>query len=168
MRRLLLAIIATLAFSGVAHATCPATLMIKDATGTNYTAKYIDDGSGNCLPNAVVGGLTVGGITPKMLNALSNSPVAIKGSQGQLLLLQCGNTNTGEAYVQVFNTLSGSVSIGSTVPVLSIPIAGSSTGGFALSLTGIQFGTAITVAATTTATGGTAPSTALDCNAGYN
>lgn len=111
---------------------------------------------------------TAGGITPLKLNALTNGAIAIKASAGQLLMLQCGNTNASEAYVQVYNVAFGSVSVGTTAPTLSIPIAATSTGGFALSLVGLQFGTAISAAATTTATGGTGPSTALDCNVGYN
>ena len=111
---------------------------------------------------------TTGGITPLKLNALTNSAVAIKASAGQLFMLQCGNTNASEYYVQIYNVAAGSVTVGTTAPTLSIPIAATSTGGFALSLQGLQFSTAISAAATTTATGGTAPGTALDCNAGYN
>jgi hypothetical protein len=111
---------------------------------------------------------TSGGITPLKLNALGNTAVAIKASAGQLFLLQCGNTNASEAYVQVYNIAQGSVTVGTSTPTLSIPIAATSTGGFALSLVGLQFATAISAAATTTATGGTGPGTALDCNVGYN
>lgn len=110
---------------------------------------------------------TTGGITPLKLPALTNSAVAIKASAGQLFLLQCGNTNSVQVSVQVFNVAFGSVTVGTTA---SIPfeIAPNSTGGFALSLQGLQFGTAMSVAATTTSTGGTAPSTAIDCAVGYN
>lgn len=111
---------------------------------------------------------TTGGITPLKLNALTNTAVAIKASGGQLFMLQCGNTNASEYYVQVYNVAAGSVTVGTTAPTLSIPIAATSTGGFALSLVGLQFGTAISAAWTTTATGGTAPGTAADCNVGYN
>lgn len=111
---------------------------------------------------------TSGGITPLKLNALSNSAVAIKAAAGQLFMLQCGNTNASEEYVQIYNVASGSVTVGTTASAISIPIAATSTGGFALSLVGMQFGTAISAAATTSATGGSAPSTALDCNVGYN
>lgn len=111
---------------------------------------------------------TSNGVTPKILNALSNSAVSVKGSAGQLFGLQCGNTNASEEYVQIYNVASGSVTVGSTSPTLSVPIAATATGGLMISLVGIQFGTAISVAATTTATGGSAPGTALDCNAFYN
>ena len=111
---------------------------------------------------------TASGVTPIILNAMTNSAKAIKGSAGQLFMLQCGNTNSTEVYVQIYNIASGSVTVGTSTPTLSIPIAATGTGGFTLSLQGLQFGTAISAAATTTATGGTAPSTALDCNAGFN
>ncbi len=83
-------------------------------------------------------------------------------------MLQCYNPNAAQAYVQIFNVASGSVTLGTTVPLLSVPIAATQTGGFALGTVGAQFGTAISMAATTTATGLTANSTALDCNLLYN
>src|ERR1019366_5173382 len=105
---------------------------------------------------------------PKMLNALSNTAVSIKSSAGTLGMLICGNVNSSQEYIQVYNIASGSVSVGSSTPVLSIPIPAAANGGFTLSVVGITFSTAISVAATTTATGGSAPSTALDCNAAYD
>lgn len=111
---------------------------------------------------------TSGGMTPLKLNALSTTVTSVKSSAGQLFMLQCGNVNTSEEYVQIFNVASGSVTLGTTAPTLSVPIAATATGGFAFSMIGVQFSTAISVAATTTATGSTAPSTALDCNVTYN
>ena len=111
---------------------------------------------------------TASGWTPKLLNALSTTVVSIKSSAGQLGMLQCYNPNSTQAYIQIFNIASGSVSLGSSTPLQSIPIGPTNTGGFTLSLVGLQFSTAISVAATTTATGSSAPSTAIDCNAAYN
>lgn len=152
-----------------ASAACPPTLALRDANGVVVQGKYTDDGSGNCIVNVLPSaGAASGGLSPLKLNALTNSAVSVKASAGQLFVIQCGNTNSTEIYVQVFNVASGSVSVGSTVPTLSIPIAASSTGGFAMSWIGLQFSTAISVAATTTATGGSAPAIALDCNAAFN
>jgi hypothetical protein len=110
-----------------------------------------------------------GGWTPKLLNALSTTVVSVKSSAGQLGMLYCYNPNSVQAYVQVFNVASGSVTLGTTSPTGgSYPIAPTSTGGLAMSSIGIQFSTAISVAATTTATGSTALTTAIDCNAAYN
>lgn len=111
---------------------------------------------------------TASGWTPKLLNALTNTAVAVKASAGQLAKLYCYNPNSSVAYVQVFNIASGSVTVGTSTPLQSYAIAPTNTGGFALSGIGDQYGTAISVAATTTATGGSAPSTALDCNVSYN
>ena len=55
---------------------------------------------------------------------------------------------------------------GSTPPKLSIGIPATSAANLEATC-GIQFGTAICVAATTAATNGTAPSLALDCNFFY-
>lgn len=111
---------------------------------------------------------TTGGWTPLRLSALTNTAVAIKGAQGQLGMLQCYNPSAVQTYIQIYNVASGSVTVGTTTPTLSIPIAPTATGGWALSNPGIQFSTAISAAATTTATGGTAPGIAADCNVVYN
>ncbi len=113
---------------------------------------------------------TTGGWTPKRLSALSTTVTAVKSSAaGQLGMIQCGNTNASQGYVQIFDVATaGGVTLGTTVPNLSIPIAATNTGGYTLSLQGMQFANGIQVAATTTATGSTALGTALDCNAGFN
>jgi hypothetical protein len=118
------------------------------------------------LPPTPLG--TANGWTPLIENALTTTVKAVKGSAGQLGMLQCYNPNATQAYVQVFNIVSGSVTLGTTAPTLSIPIAPTSTGGYALSNPGINFSTAISLAAATTATGLTAPGSNLDCNVAYN
>jgi hypothetical protein len=124
--------------------------------------------SGSTMGTVYPGILTTGGWTPKLLNALTNTAVAVKAAAGQLGMLQCYNPNSSQVYIQIYNIAQGSVTVGTSTPLESIAIAPTSTGGFAMSFPGHQFGTAITVAATTTATGGSAPSTAPDCNAVYN
>ncbi len=111
---------------------------------------------------------TTNGWTPLRLSALSTTVQTIKGSTGQLGMLHCYNPNSTQIYAQVFNAASGSVTLGATSPTLSIAIAPTSTGGWALPSPGAQFSTAMSIAATTTATGSTAPSTAPDCNVVYN
>lgn len=70
------------------------------------------------------------------------------------------NPNSSVIYIQVFNVVSGSVILGTTTPtyVIPIPAAGAANVEFA---NGIAHATAISVAATTTATGSAAPTTAL-------
>ena len=70
--------------------------------------------------------------------------------------------------MQIFDAVAGSVTPGTNAAVQSLGIPPTNSSGFTLSLQGLQFLSAITVAATTTATGGTAPGTPLDCNAAYH
>lgn len=109
---------------------------------------------------------TANGWTPFLANGLTTTVRTVKSSAGELGTVQCYNPNGSQVYVQVFNTTS--VTLGTTTPALSIAIAPSSTGGLALANPGITFSAAIAIAATTTATGSTAPSTAPDCNVAYN
>jgi hypothetical protein len=133
---------------------CPAPTVLTNVTGA-VTA------------TATLG--TANGWTPLLANALSTTVKAIKSSAGQLGMAQCYNPNSSQVYLQVFSVASGSVSLGTTVAKLSIPIAPTSTGGFALSNPGISIGgTGMSAAITTTATGNTAPSTAADCNIAWN
>jgi hypothetical protein len=111
---------------------------------------------------------TGGGWTPLTLPGLTNTATAIKASAGQLGMLYCYNPNSSQVYAQIYNTASGSVTVGSTSNVLTIGIPATSNGGFPMNFPGIQFSTAISIALTTTAAGGTAPSTAVDCSAAYN
>lgn len=53
MKRSLLAL-AFLLIATPAFAVCPATLQLKDNAGATPTAKYTDDGSGNCMANIAV------------------------------------------------------------------------------------------------------------------
>jgi hypothetical protein len=103
---------------------------------------------------------TTGGWSVSSQTALTNTKVSVKTSAGTFGGYMIYNPNTTVAYIQVFDVASGSVTLGSTTPtyVLAIP-AGS---GANLELTcGVNHATAIVIAATTTATGSTAPTTAL-------
>lgn len=110
----------------------------------------------------------VNGWTPLLANAQGNTPKSIKTSGGVLGMLQCYNPNATPIYVQTYDIASGSVTVGTSTPNLSIPIAATSTGGFALANPGIKFLTAMSMAVTTSATGGTGPGTGADCNVAYN
>lgn len=162
-------------FSQPAKST--ANTICTDANGNTMQCVQVIDGSAGSNKQTVGSGgdahvsqvlLTGNGWTAKLLNALSTTVTSVKSSAGELGLMQCYNPNTSQVYIQVFNVASGSVTLGTTTPLLSIPIGPSATGGFAMPNPGMNFSTAISVAATTTATGSTAPSTATDCNAGYN
>lgn len=101
-------------------------------------------------------------------SALSNTATQIKGSAGTLGgWLWLYNPNTAVTFIQVFNKASASVTLGTTAPdfVIALPgIASASATGSAAnweSVHGIAMGTGITVAATTTASGSTAPANAV-------
>jgi hypothetical protein len=101
-----------------------------------------------------------GGWSVNSQTALSNTKVAVKASAGTFGGYMIYNPNAAAIYVQVFDVASGSVTLGSTTPtyVVTIPPAAGANVEFTL---GVNHATAITLAATTTATGSTAPSTAL-------
>lgn len=96
---------------------------------------------------------------------LTNTPVAVKASAGNLYGFDFVNTGSAAAYVQLFDAAAGSVTLGTTAPKLSkwVPAGGAWEEKFAGDGK-ITFGTAITVAATTTATGNTAPVTGILAN----
>ena len=105
---------------------------------------------------------TVFGWTPFLDNAQSTAVTTVKGSAGELGAYHCLNPNTTSAYVQIFDTAS-TVTLGSTTPVLSLGLPASDGGNLEWGM-GVHFANGIKVAVTTTATGNTAPSTAVDCN----
>ncbi len=125
--------------------------------------------AGSNTIGAVTGALTTsGGWTPGITAAVSTTVTSIKSSAGQLGKMLCYNPNATVAYVQIFNIASGSVTLGSSTPVDVVPVPATLNGGFTMPFPGEQFGTAISYAATTTATGSIAPGTALTCSYGYN
>jgi len=100
--------------------------------------------------------------------ALTNGAQAIKASAGKLLGYYIFNPNTVHCFVQVYNTASGSVTVGTTNPLFMITVPALSAANLWMQPGGITFGTAISWAAVmTTAGGNTAPTTALDAVAWY-
>lgn len=106
--------------------------------------------------------------TTKLLNGLSNSATAVKATGGQVAKVYCYNPNASVAYIQIYNVAAASVIVGTTPPAQSYGIPPTNAAGFVLPLGGDYYSSAISAAATTTATGGSAPGTALDCNISYN
>jgi hypothetical protein len=105
---------------------------------------------------------TTNGWTPFLDAAQSTTVVTVKSSAGELGAYHCLNPNASAAYVQIFDT-AGAVTVGTTTPVLSLGLPASDGGNLEWGM-GVHFANAIKVAATTTATGSTATSTAVDCN----
>lgn len=94
--------------------------------------------------------------------ALTNSAQAIKASAGQLYGWYIYNPNASAQFVQLYNTAAASVTVGTTNPLFMLTIP--ATSGANVEFTnGITFSnTGWSCAATSTAGGNGAPSTALD------
>jgi hypothetical protein len=89
------------------------------------------------------------------VTGLVGTAVAIKASAGTLYSLVITNTHSATQYVQVWDTAAASVTVGTTAPKLTVAIPTAATLVVPLGAIGLTFGTAISIAATTTATGAT-------------
>lgn len=114
MKRLLLAFGFCL-FAQPLFAACPSTLLLKDAAGVTAPAKYLDDGSGNCmvvidttssgnLINAIKGPVPAGGNTIGNVNVLSADPCLGAAKTNFALASAAGNTQVvaGSAAKKVY------------------------------------------------------------------
>jgi len=110
-------------------------------------------------------------LTPYFDSDGDNTAQAMKVSGGEVRRLHVVNLNTADAYFQLFDAATSGVTVGTTVPVQSYLVPGgngTNSGGLDITLEdGIKFETAITYACTTTAAGGTDPTTGLVVNALY-
>lgn len=111
------------------------------------------------------------GAAPVVAAAVSNTATAALNARtgaGTLAFITCANINTTLAFLQVFDVASStSVTVGSTVPKASFPMNGGTALGGNFLPANMSFLNGIKIAATTTAKGSTAPSTALDCTLGF-
>lgn len=143
------------------------TVTIQNASGSaigTVTVQNVNTSS-PVISRSVPG--TANGWTSVLLNGLTTTVTTVKNGAGNMAKLYCYNPNSSVAYVQVFNATPTGVTLGSTTPLGSFAVAATSIGGFGSNI-GDSYSTAISVAATTTVKGLTAPSTALDCNVSYN
>lgn len=98
--------------------------------------------------------------------ALTSTAQQVKGSAGQVGGWYVYNPNSSAVYVSFYNALSANVTVGTTNQQMVIVIP--ATQGANVEFTnGIAFSTGISIAATTTGGGNTAPSTALEANIFY-
>lgn len=100
---------------------------------------------------------------PKLALALTTTPVVVKAAPGSLAWVACANGNAGTVFIQAFNT-TGSITLGTTTPTFIIPVQA----GVAMLPIPVSFGTGLKVAATTTASGMTAPGASINCTFGFN
>lgn len=85
---------------------------------------------------------------------------AVKASAGKVYGYYLYNPEAAVTFVHFYNTAQGSVTVGTTNPLFTLAIPAGSAANL-MSEIGVTFGTAITIAATTTAGGNTAPATGV-------
>lgn len=99
-------------------------------------------------------------------NALLGATVIqVSAGQRNLVNVVVYNPNGAVEYIQLFDSLSASVVLGTTVPKMVLPIPASTA--LTLPVGDVTFFTGIAAAATTTAIGTTAPGTGLTANIVY-
>lgn len=107
----------------------------------------------NLIGNVGIGVRTSGGTTPYKNLDVDETEDEVKGTAGQLYWLHVINLAATKRYLKFYNATAANVTVGTTTPVLTLPIPtlGDTNGaGFNLAIpNGIAFGTAITIAATT-------------------
>jgi len=100
---------------------------------------------------------------------LTSTPVQIKGGNGSLYGFRFHNEGSADAFVQIFDLLAGSVTLGTTVPKDSIWVPAGGYVDAPWSSEGkVSFTTGLTVAATTTKTGSGTPVTGIHSSVYYH
>ncbi len=122
------------------------------------------DSTGQMAPAA---NATATGCAISYTAALVATKVAVKASAGNLYGYHIYNPNSAVIYVQMFNVASASVTLGTTPPTMVLAVPAGGWADATPSGPPITFNTAITIAATTTASGLTAPTTGLLTNIWY-
>lgn len=98
--------------------------------------------------------------------ALTSTAQAIKASAGKIKGYFIYNPNATAQFVQFYNTAHGSVTVGTTNPLFMLTIPPASAANLWME-SGVNFSTAMSWAATSTAGGNGAPTTALDAVCWY-
>jgi hypothetical protein len=127
-------------------------------SGSSVIGKVGIDQTTPGTTNLVATELTTG-LTTFSNTALTSTAVAVKASAGKLHGYILHNPSAATTFIQVWNIAVGSVTVGTTAPTYVIPIPSGASANVSWEK-GVTHSTAITVAATTTATGSTAPATA--------
>jgi hypothetical protein len=140
--------------TGVLGATQSGTWTVQPGNTANTTAWLVESRPG-----------TAGGWSKVKYAAQTTAVQTVKGSAGTFGGYYIYNPNSSAAYVQIFD-VSGTVTLGTTVPDLCLAIPATSAANIEFNQ-GVNFANAIKLAATTTCTGSTGPSTGLDLNVFY-
>jgi len=152
--------------------TVTGNVTVVQPTGTNL--HVVNDTSTNTIGNVVPVSSTTGGVQTYSFQggtgnaALTNTAVSVATGAHSLHGVEFVNLGTSAAYVQVFDVVAGSVTVGTTVPKMFfwLPAGGAwdaryPDGGR------IAFTNAITFCATTTVNGSVAPATSIIGNVEY-
>jgi len=116
-----------------------------------------------------------GGATPYQNLDVDESEDEVKGTAGKVFWVHAMNMTASVVYLKFYNATAASVTVGTTTPVLTFPLptnANTNGAGFAINFgdVGVQFSTAITIAATTgfaVADTGAPAANAVIVNLGY-
>jgi hypothetical protein len=139
-------------------------LAVSNSDGATPVVVYADPTTHRLLVDASVSlsaSTSATGVDTYRNTALSNTATAIKASAGSYYGWHYYNPNTSDVFVQLYDVAAASVVVGTTTPKIThwVPAQGA-LDDWPLAIP-ITFSTAITIAVTTTATGGTAPSSAI-------
>jgi hypothetical protein len=111
-------------------------------------------------------GLAATGVLTHRDADVDNTAQSCKTTRGKIYGYHIQNPNASDAWLQFYDAATGDVTVGTTTPKVSLVVPGS--GAIEEHPTEpIQFETAITYSATTTAAGGTDPTTGLVANLLY-
>ena len=97
--------------------------------------------------------------------ALSNTPIEVVAKPNAITFLNVENPGASKAYLQLHDELESEVTLGTSVPRRSFLIPAG--GAYDLPKSFLENAVALTIAATTTPGGSTAPGTALLVNLDY-
>jgi hypothetical protein len=157
---------------GGTEATALRVTLANDSTGLvsvddNGGALTVDNAGTFAVQETSAGASTVNSTSSDGGTALTATAQVIKGSAGSLCGYYIYNPNTTAQFVQFYNTAAASVTVGTTNPLFMLTIPAGSAANLWMFPSCIAFGTAMSWAATSTAGGNGAPSTALDAVAWY-
>jgi hypothetical protein len=131
-------------------------VFVRQATAANLNATVVGTGT-FAVQDTPSASASSTGFSLNYQSGLTTTKVAVKASAGNFAGWHIQNPNNAISYIQVFNVASASVTLGSTSPTFVITVPANGWEDFEPVLPGIAFSTAITLAATTTASGSTAP-----------
>jgi hypothetical protein len=121
-------------------------------SGANFNGQAAMAGSSPVViasdqsPVAIKGSTTGGATNLHFFSGTSTAAVAIKASAGTLYGIQAINTGASPIYMKIYNVAAASVVVGTTVPLVTMPIPTTATTGAGIVVPfpfGVAFGTAI-------------------------